>query len=105
MFGSVGIQELLVILIIALLLFGAKRLPEIGRTLGKGISEFRKAQKGITDAIGQEIEGSDKEGKGLAKDKTTSQKPTVVEKPKQDTEQATGKTLENRANGRKRMTI
>ena len=42
MFGSIGFQEILLILVIALLLFGARRLPEIGRGLGKGISEFKK---------------------------------------------------------------
>ena len=45
MFG-IGIQELVVILIIALLIFGAAKLPEIGKALGKAISEFKKASKG-----------------------------------------------------------
>ncbi len=44
MFG-IGFQELVVILLICLLLFGASRLPEIGRALGKGIQEFKKATK------------------------------------------------------------
>ncbi len=49
MFG-IGIQELLVILLICLLIFGAARLPEIGRALGKTIREFKKSlQEGDTD--------------------------------------------------------
>ena len=44
MFG-IGFQELLVIFLIVLLVFGAKRLPEIGRSLGKTMSEFRKGMK------------------------------------------------------------
>lgn len=40
---GIGLQELLVILLICLLLFGAQRLPEIGRSLGKAIQEFKKA--------------------------------------------------------------
>ncbi len=44
MFG-VGLPELLVILLVCLLLFGANRLPEIGRSLGEGIREFKKAMK------------------------------------------------------------
>ena len=45
MFGM-GIQELAVIMIIALLLFGAKRLPEIGKGLGRSISAFKEGMKG-----------------------------------------------------------
>ena len=44
MFG-VGLPELLVVLLVCLLLFGANRLPEIGRSLGEGIREFKRAIK------------------------------------------------------------
>lgn len=44
-----GPLEVIVILLVVLLLFGAKRLPEIGRALGNGIREFKKSVKGITD--------------------------------------------------------
>ncbi len=44
MFG-IGFQELVVVLLICLLLFGASRLPEIGRALGRGIQEFKKTSK------------------------------------------------------------
>ena len=43
MFGSLGIPELIIILVIILLLFGASRLPEIGRGLGKGIKNFKES--------------------------------------------------------------
>lgn len=48
MFG-LGMQELVIILVIALLVFGANKLPEIGRGLGRGIREFRKASSELTD--------------------------------------------------------
>src|ERR1700737_3271434 len=43
MFGSIGMPELIVIFIVALLVFGPKKLPELGKSLGKGIREFKKA--------------------------------------------------------------
>mgnify|MGYP001590885476 CR=1 FL=1 len=46
-FMGIGIQELLVILLICLLLFGAAKLPEIGKALGKTIKEFKKSMKEI----------------------------------------------------------
>jgi sec-independent protein translocase protein TatA len=47
--GNVGPLEVLVVLIIALVVFGPKRLPELGRSLGKGIREFRGALDGKRD--------------------------------------------------------
>ena len=49
MFG-IGMPELIVILVIFLLLFGANRLPEMGKALGKSIKEFKNAAKELTDA-------------------------------------------------------
>ena len=45
MFGGLGLGELVVIFLIVLVIFGAKRIPEIGQGLGKGIANFRKAVK------------------------------------------------------------
>jgi sec-independent protein translocase protein TatA len=45
--GSIGWQEILLVLVIVLLLFGAKRLPEIGRAIGKGIKEFKQGLREI----------------------------------------------------------
>ena len=45
MFGGLGVQELLVIFLIVLLLFGAKRIPDIAQGLGRGIRDFKKAMK------------------------------------------------------------
>lgn len=47
--GNIGPLEILVVLIIALVVFGPKRLPELGRSLGKGIREFRGSIGGDTD--------------------------------------------------------
>lgn len=51
-----GAQEWFLIIIVVLLLFGAKRIPEIARALGKATKEFRKAKDDVTDEIAKEDE-------------------------------------------------
>lgn len=51
---NLGMWELLVILLVLLLVFGAKRLPEIGQSMGKGIREFKKSIKDVRDEIENE---------------------------------------------------
>ena len=47
--GNIGLPEILVVLVIALIIFGPKRLPELGRSVGKGIREFRSSISGNDD--------------------------------------------------------
>ncbi len=51
MFENVGGSELLVILLVVFIFFGPKKMPELGKNLGKGIREFKNAMKGIKDDI------------------------------------------------------
>lgn len=46
MFGSIGLQEVLIVALVVALLFGAKRIPEVFRGLGRGIHEFKKGMRG-----------------------------------------------------------
>jgi TatA/E family protein of Tat protein translocase len=55
MFGSLGVPELLMIMAIALIVFGPRKLPEIGRTLGKALAEFRKATDDLKSTIEREV--------------------------------------------------
>ena len=54
--GPIGFPELIVIFVVALIVFGPRKLPEIGKTLGKTIVEFRKASTEFQRTIEQEIE-------------------------------------------------
>ncbi len=49
--GNLGFTEIMVILLVVLLLFGAKRLPEVGSSIGKGIREFKRSLSDTQDAI------------------------------------------------------
>jgi sec-independent protein translocase protein TatA len=51
MFGNLGLPEILLIMVIVLLVFGAKRLPEIGSSFGKGIREFKRSISEASDAV------------------------------------------------------
>ncbi len=53
MFGSIGTNEIILIMLIALLLFGPRKLPEIGRTIGSTVRELKKAARDFTSSIEQ----------------------------------------------------
>jgi TatA/E family protein of Tat protein translocase len=55
MFGSLGLPELLMIFAVILIVFGPRRIPEIGRTLGKALAEFRKATDDLKGTIEREV--------------------------------------------------
>jgi sec-independent protein translocase protein TatA len=58
-FGNLGMWEVMIILFIVLLLFGARRLPEIGGSLGKGIREFKSSMKDVQDELKEIGSGDD----------------------------------------------
>jgi len=59
MFG-IGMQELIIIAIIALIIVGPKKLPDLAKTLGKGFSEFKRATDGMTDDLKETLKEDEK---------------------------------------------
>lgn len=60
MFGSLGFPELLVIFVIALIVFGPRKLPELGRSLGKSIAEFKRASNELRNTLDEEIRAEER---------------------------------------------
>lgn len=56
--GNIGFPEMIVIFVLALLIFGPKRLPELGKSLGKGMAEFRRASSDLRNSIEREIDSA-----------------------------------------------
>jgi TatA/E family protein of Tat protein translocase len=79
MFGSIGMPELIIILTIALIIFGPRKLPELGRSLGRSLSEFKRASNELKHTLDEEIRIEDERS-------TDRQRPpeTVAAQPVDD---------------------
>ena len=55
MFGNIGFTEIMMLMVVFLLVFGAKRLPEIGASMGKGIREFKRSMSEVKEEIDRPV--------------------------------------------------
>ena len=90
MFGSIGMPELIIILVIALIIFGPRKLPELGRSLGKSINEFKKASNELRSTLEDEIRVEEQRDHVAA---------TAVPTPPASTPTATDATTVSRSTG------
>ena len=60
MFGSIGMPELLVIFVVALIVFGPRKLPELGKSLGKSLAEFKRASNELRNTLDEEIRADER---------------------------------------------
>lgn len=81
MFGSIGMPELVIILVIALIIFGPRKLPELGKSLGKSINEFKKASTELQNTLEKEIQIEEQKEKDVERAKTAAAAPapTVID--------------------------
>jgi sec-independent protein translocase protein TatA len=88
MLGSIGMPELIIIFIIALIIFGPRKLPELGRSLGKSLAEFKKASNELKSTLEEEIR-LEEQRSALDAQKAAAQTqpaPTAVTAPAAPTE-------------------
>jgi sec-independent protein translocase protein TatA len=81
--GGLGMGEIILIFLVVLLLFGAKRLPEIGSSLGKGIREFKSSVSQIEGELKAPLEDTDKISSPPQKDESGPRRLTATEEENQ----------------------
>jgi sec-independent protein translocase protein TatA len=93
MFGSIGMPELIIILVIALIIFGPRKLPELGKSLGRSLNEFKKASTDLQNTLEQEIK-IEEQKETAAKNKAEEDSATAAtDIPKDDQNSAPRETV------------
>ena len=66
--GSIGVPEMIFVFVLALLIFGPRKLPELGRTLGQALTEFRRASNDLRNAFEDEVREMEREARKIEKE-------------------------------------
>src|SRR5215203_4274010 len=81
MFGSIGMPELIIIFVIALIIFGPKKLPELGRSLGRSLNEFKRASNELKNTLEEEVRIEEQREKTAAEKAAEKAAAPVVTPP------------------------
>lgn len=76
MFGSIGMPELIIIFVIALIIFGPRKLPELGKSLGRSLAEFKRASNELRSSLEEEIRVEEQRTAQPAPTAATAARPT-----------------------------
>jgi len=96
--GPLGFPELIIIFVVALIVFGPRKLPELGRSLGKGLSEFKRASNELRNTLDEEIR--DEERRTPAPPALAAPAPTLPESPAAPEKIVPSETVARGAEGR-----
>ncbi len=91
MFGSIGMPELIIIFVIALIVFGPRKLPELGRSLGKSLAEFKRASNELRSTLEDEIRLEEQRSTVEASKTAAAQAVTTPPPPRVDDPVPVGK--------------
>lgn len=89
MFGSIGMPELVIIFVIALIIFGPRKLPELGRSLGKSLGEFKRASNELRNTLEDEIRLEEQRDAQAARAKSEAATPRPTAVTTEDTSSVT----------------
>ncbi len=81
--GNVGLPELIIIFTIALIVFGPRKLPELGKSLGKSIAEFKKASNELRNTLDEEIRSEERRSTERQEPPRAIETPTQIPTPSQ----------------------
>jgi TatA/E family protein of Tat protein translocase len=79
MFGPIGMPELIIIFVIALIIFGPRKLPDLGKSLGRSLAEFKRASNDLRSTLEEEIRVEDTRPKNIEPEVIPSKPEPAIE--------------------------
>ena len=79
MFGPIGMPEMIIILVIALIVFGPRKLPELGKSLGRSLAEFKRASNELRHTLEEEVRVEEQRERTAQKAPAADAPPTAAE--------------------------